>query len=53
MFYCATRNPLAQFVEGAHAAWNFGIFVSAANFCKESISGNLLSLISGIGYQEV
>ena len=36
-----------------HTALIFGIFVSVANFCKESISGNLLILISGIGYQEV
>jgi len=28
-------------------------FVSAAIFCKESISDNLLVLISGVGYQYV
>ena len=47
------RNPLALFVAGALTTWIFGIFGSAANFCKESISSNLLLLISGIGYQEV
>ena len=47
------RNPLALFAAGVLTTWIFGIFGSAANCCKESISSNLLLLISGIGYQEV